>query len=215
LVEEIEKEKGRELSAIKDLYDELIRAKSRVISDLQIELEVEVEKRSAEINELRELQESIEKRLDSVITSNEEYLGNLDWTVQDSMGIRENTPVYVPLYLAAFDRADRPFLSCSPSIFLSGSPPMGAAYALEERVKPASTYTRAMAELTLSHKAAKERDFNRKLNQLVKSNDLTPRLRETLTAGLRFAQEKGWIGEPRARAVEALASKLSVPQGVT
>ena len=56
LVDEIEKEKGRELSAIKDLYDELIMAKSRVVSDLQIELEVEVEKRTAEVDELTELQ---------------------------------------------------------------------------------------------------------------------------------------------------------------
>jgi hypothetical protein len=66
LVDEIEKEKGRELSAIKDLYDELIMAKSRVISDLQIELDVEVEKRTAEVEELTELQQSLDRRFEGV-----------------------------------------------------------------------------------------------------------------------------------------------------
>ncbi|MDV3277489.1 MAG: hypothetical protein LYZ69_03360 [Nitrososphaerales archaeon] len=209
LVEEIEKEKGRELSAIKDLYDELIRAKSRVISDLQIELEVEVEKRTAEISELRELQESIEKKLDNVVASNEQYLHNLDWIVQDSAGVKENTPVYVPIYLAMPERSEGPFLACPPSLFLSGSPPLGAAYSLEERLKPLSGYLRALTDLQIPHKALKERDFNRKLAQLVRGHDLMPSLTETVATGLKLAQERGWIGEPRARAIEALAAKLS------
>jgi hypothetical protein len=209
LVEEIEKEKGRELSAIKDLYDELIKAKSRVISDLQIELEVEVEKRSAEINELGELQTSIEKKLDTVISSNEAYLKNLDWLVQDKVGLKENTPVYVPLYVAAFERPDRPFLASLPSLFVSAPPPVGVAYALEERLKLAYPSLRTAVELNLARRVAKEREFGRKFGQLVRSKDITPSLRSALSAGLRLAQEKGWIGEPRARAVEALAVRLS------
>ncbi len=213
LVDEIEKEKSRELSAIKDLYDELIMAKSRVVSDLQIELDVEVEKRSAEVNELTELQESLEKRFDGVAQSNEEYLRRLDWMVPDAFGLKGNTPFYVPVYVAISETSEKPVLACAPGVFFAGLPDMGAALTLEERLKPLSSYLRALAELHLSNKALKEREFLRKTTYLVRSKDILPGLPDLVQSGLRIAQGKGWVGDGRARDLEALAARPGVRAG--
>ncbi|MDV3244444.1 MAG: hypothetical protein LYZ66_04620 [Nitrososphaerales archaeon] len=209
LVDEIEKEKSRELSAIKDLYDELIMAKSRVVTDLQIELEVEVEKRTTEINDLTELQESLEKRFEGVSLSNEEYLKKLDWMVPDDIGLRGNAPIYVPVYVAVSERGETPVLASSPGVFFSGLPPVGTAYTLEERLKPVSSYLRTLVELHLVNRVQKEREFMRRTIHLVKSKDLMPMLPEVVAAGLKIALEKGWVGEPRARDIGALSSRPS------
>jgi len=211
LVDEIDKEKGRELSAIKDLYDELIGAKSRVITDLEIELDVEVEKRVADVNELRELQESLERRIEEAIASNEKYIGKIDWLVPDCIGVKESIPLYVPVYLATSKRAEKPLLACSPGVLFSGAPPMGTAYALEERLKPISSHLRTLVELHLPLKAQKDQDFLRKTVQLVKSRDLLPEFAGLVSAGLKLAVERGWVGDSKARAIEAMAERPIAP----
>jgi hypothetical protein len=211
LVDEIEKEKGRELSAIKDLYDELIMAKSRVVSDLQIELEVEVGKRTADVDELTDLQQSLDRRFEGVTLANEDYLKKFDWTVPDNFGLKGNTPLYVAVYVGVSDGYNQPFIASAPGIFFSGLPPMGAAYTLEERLKPVSSYLKTLVELHLVHRMQRERDFMRKTVHLVKSRDLMPLLPNLLPVGLKTAQEKGWITEGRARDIEAFASKYTPP----
>jgi hypothetical protein len=208
LVDEIEKEKGRELSAIKDLYDELIMAKSRVVSDLQIELEVEVEKRTAELEELTELQQSLDRRFEGVTLANEDYLKKLDWTVPDSYGLKGSAPLYVALYVGVSEDEERPLIASPPGVFFSGLPPMGAAFALEERLKPISSYLKTLVELHLVHRMQRERDFARKTVHLVKSRDLVPLLPNLLPVGLKTAQERGWVTEGRARDIGVFAAKF-------
>ena len=211
LVDEIEKEKGRELSAIKDLYDELIMAKSRVVGDLQIELEVEVEKRTAEVDELTEIQQSLDRRFDGITLANEDYLKKLDWTVPDNFGLKGNAPLYVAVYVGVSDGDDMPFLASSPGIFFSGLPPMGVAYTLEERLKPISSYLKTLVELHLVNRMQRERDFARKTIHLVKSKDLAPLLPNLLPVGLKTAQDRGWLTEGRARDIGAFAAKYAPP----
>jgi len=209
LVDEIEKEKGRELSAIKDLYDELIMAKSRVVSDLQIELEVEVEKRTAEVDELSQLQHSLDGRFEGVTLANEDYLKRLDWTVPDNFGLKSPTPLYVAVYVGVSQVEEKALVASSPGVFFSGLPPMGAAYTLEERLKPVSSYLKTLVELHLVNRMERERDFARRTVHLVKSRDLGPLLPNLLPVGLKTAQERGWVTEGRARDIGALASKFA------
>ena len=209
LVDEIEKEKGRELSAIKDLYDELIMAKSRVVSDLQIELEVEVEKRTAEVEELTELQQSLDKRFEGVTLASEDYLKKLDWTVPDNFGLKGNAPLYVAVYVGFSGADDRPLLASSPGVFFSGLPPMGTSFTLEERLKPVSSYLKTLVELHLLNKMQRERDFARKTQHLVKSRDLLPLLPNLIPVGLKTAQDRGWVSETRARDIASFAAKYT------
>ncbi|MDG6901632.1 MAG: hypothetical protein JRM80_06690 [Nitrososphaerota archaeon] len=213
LVDEIEKEKGRELSAIKDLYDELIMAKSRVISDLQIELEVEVEKRTAEVEELTELQKSLDKRFEGVTIANEDLLKKLDWMVPDDFGLRASAPLYVTVYAGLAEGEDRPLLACSPGVFSSGLPPMGASYTLEERLKPVSSYLKTLVEVHLVNRMQREQDFRRKTVQLVKSKDMLPLLPNLLPVGLKTALDRGWTTESRARDIGAFAAKYAPTAG--
>jgi hypothetical protein len=211
LVDEIEKEKGRELSAIKDLYDELIMAKSRVVSDLQIELDVEVEKRTADVDELTELQQSLDRRFEGVTLANEDSLKKLDWTVPDNFSLKAASPLYVAVYVGVSDREDAPLLASSPGLFFSGIPPMGASFSFEERLKPLSSYLRTLVEVHLVSRMQREREFARKTLHVVKSKDLMPLLPNLLPVGLKTARDRGWLTEARARDIETFASKYARP----
>ena len=104
-------------------------------------------------------------------------------------------PLYVAVYVGVSEGDDRPLLASSPGIFFSGLPPMGAAYTLEERLKPISSYLKTLVELHLVNRMQRERDFARKTIHLVKSKDLVPLLPNLLPVGLKTAQDRGWVTE--------------------
>lgn len=209
LTDLIEKEKNRQIATIMGIYDELIKAKSRIASDLQIELDIEVEKRLEEINELSELQIAIEEKIDALTKELKLQLDNFEWVLPNSLDISESSLVYVPIYIAHCPNQvkEKNFLICSPGIFDSDLPPAGATYRLEERLKPISPALRNFLEGSLAAKLQKDADLRQQVLLMVKEYNILGSLAGKVSKGLKLAKEGGWISDSLVKAIENLLSK--------
>ncbi len=204
LMKLVEMEKSRQLAAIEDLYDELIKAKSRIASDLKIDLDIEVNKRLAELDELSEMQMALREKIRSLIETTVSQFEKTDWLVPNSLNISEASIILIPIYIAYCPRRKREdmFVIYGPGFFSQGLSPTGRAYKLEDRFRPLSYQSKALFEASLSAKLRKSNRIQKQIVRLAVEKGSFSSLAPVAKKGLKMAYDNGWVSQGVYHALE-------------
>ncbi len=168
LTELVEKEKGRQLVAVEGLYDELIKARSKITSDLQIDRDIEVNRRLTEIEELSEMETMLREKINSLIEATKSQFKKTDWLVPNSLSIQDPCIIFIPLYIAYCPTRKREerFVICAPGFFSQSLSPAGRAYEFEDRFKPISYQSKALFEVSLPAKILRCNEIQERIVRL-------------------------------------------------
>jgi hypothetical protein len=204
LIELVEKEKSVQLAAIEDLYEELIKAKSKIASDLQIDLDIEESKRLAELDELSEIQVALREKIRSLIETIKSQFQKTDWLMPNSLNISKASIILIPIYIAYCSRRKREdmFAICSPGFFSQSLPPLGRAYKLEDRFRAISYQSKMLFETSLSAKIRRASRIQKQIIRLAEKKGLFRSLAPVAMQGLKMAYDKGWVSQSVYHALE-------------
>lgn len=191
----LEKEESQQLSAIEALYDELIKARSKVVSDLEIDLEIEVNKRLGELEKLSEMRMLFREKIGLLIESIVTRVEKIDWLTPNILKIKEPKIIFIPLYLAYYpkQKKQKRIIISGPGYFSSGLSPVGRSFDLEDRLDAISYKCKTYFEASLPALIQKENKLEEQIERLFKENASFKSIAPVVLEGLRLAYENKWI----------------------
>lgn len=211
LIKIVEEERGRQLAAVEALYSELIKARSRITSDLEIDRDVEINRRQTEIEDLSEIQTKLVEKITSLIDSVKTHFKKTDWLVPNTLNLREASLLFIPIYVAYCigQPRDDALTICAPGYFSQSLPPVGCSYELEDRVKPISYHSQSLLEASLPLKAQRSSRIRERIVGLAEAAPPFTSLVPGVLEGLKLASEKGWVSDLTYSALEKSLSQGS------
>lgn len=191
----LEEEESSQLSAIEGLYDELITARSKVVSDLEIDLEIEVGRRLGELDDISERQMFFREKIGSLIESVVSWYDNIDWLVPNTLNIKEAKLLFIPIYVGYYpkQKKDGKFVVCGPGYFSSGLSLVGRAFEVEDRFEPISYKCKLLFESSLPALIFKQNKLEEQIIGFFKDNVSFSSVSPIILEGLKIAHENKWV----------------------